>query len=279
MNCLKVCRSENDCIVLIEKGGGKMNLSLAFIGVFIALSVCIGIFVYRDTRARNMDAILWMLIAVLSPCCIGLFVYLAIRKNSVAGVQDDKTELQAERKVGLKKSLLTVVAILLSTLLFYCLFLGIGHLIPVTEPSKSSRASIENHVKLTLDENHVSSEVVEWASRCDAEGKGIYALRVPYTKMQPSTIEFNALAEEIQESYCVYIYANLYKNENPENGFLVGCDGMQNTLTVSLITATSFDENWPSYDLCFVCTTGYGVNKLKILVDGEDVRYSFSELP
>ena len=48
----------------------------------IGLPVLIGVYVYRDAKARGMDAALWTIIAVLAPSLIGLIVYLVVRGNS-----------------------------------------------------------------------------------------------------------------------------------------------------------------------------------------------------
>ncbi len=44
-----------------------------------AVPVLIGIYVYRDAKSREMDAVMWTLIAVFVPSLIGLIVYLVIR--------------------------------------------------------------------------------------------------------------------------------------------------------------------------------------------------------
>lgn len=52
--------------------------------VFLALltvPVLIGVYVYRDARRRGMNAVLWTLIAVVSPALIGFIIYLLVRGN------------------------------------------------------------------------------------------------------------------------------------------------------------------------------------------------------
>ena len=54
-------------------------MMLVVVMINLAIPVCIGIFVYRDAKQRGMEAILWMLIAILIPGFIGLIVYLIAR--------------------------------------------------------------------------------------------------------------------------------------------------------------------------------------------------------
>lgn len=49
--------------------------------VVISIPVMIGIFVYRDARARGMNGALWALAAALVPTFIGLLIYLLVRVN------------------------------------------------------------------------------------------------------------------------------------------------------------------------------------------------------
>ena len=49
--------------------------------LIILLPFIVGFFVYRDARQRNMNAILWALVAALAPAFIGLIVYLLVRGN------------------------------------------------------------------------------------------------------------------------------------------------------------------------------------------------------
>lgn len=63
------------------------SFMLFFLGVYclipiivILIGVLIGVWVYRDAKRRNMDAILW-LIVVLVGNLVGFIVYLIIRKD------------------------------------------------------------------------------------------------------------------------------------------------------------------------------------------------------
>lgn len=67
-----------------------MSSSIVFIPVlilllllFTAVPVILGLFVYRDAKARGMDALLWTLLAVFAPGFIGLIVYLVVRRDHV----------------------------------------------------------------------------------------------------------------------------------------------------------------------------------------------------
>ncbi len=47
----------------------------------LTVPVLIGVYVYRDARRRGMNAVLWTLIAVVSPALIGFIIYLLVRGN------------------------------------------------------------------------------------------------------------------------------------------------------------------------------------------------------
>lgn len=47
----------------------------------LTIPVLIGVYVYRDSRRRGMNATLWTLIAVAAPALIGFIIYLLIRGN------------------------------------------------------------------------------------------------------------------------------------------------------------------------------------------------------
>lgn len=49
--------------------------------IILAIPVTISVFVYRDARRREMNAVLWTLIAVLAPSLIGFIIYLLVRGN------------------------------------------------------------------------------------------------------------------------------------------------------------------------------------------------------
>ncbi len=74
-----------------------MLMMLLIVFLNLAIPICIGVFVYRDAKQRGMEAILWMLVAVLVPGFIGLIIYLIARTKYSgkrcarcgAAVQDD----------------------------------------------------------------------------------------------------------------------------------------------------------------------------------------------
>lgn len=50
-----------------------------FMGIIVGLPVMIGVYVYRDAKRRNMNAVLWTLIAIVAPSLIGFIIYLCVR--------------------------------------------------------------------------------------------------------------------------------------------------------------------------------------------------------
>lgn len=51
----------------------------AFVILYMVTTVLIGVWIYRDAKKRDMDAVLWTLLAILLPSFIGVIVYFASR--------------------------------------------------------------------------------------------------------------------------------------------------------------------------------------------------------
>lgn len=49
--------------------------------ILTAVPVLLGVFVYRDAKARGMEPLLWTLLAIFAPGFIGLIVYLVVRRD------------------------------------------------------------------------------------------------------------------------------------------------------------------------------------------------------
>lgn len=49
--------------------------------VVIMIPVLVGVYVYRDAKRREMNAVLWTLIAIIAPSLIGFIIYLLVRGN------------------------------------------------------------------------------------------------------------------------------------------------------------------------------------------------------
>lgn len=56
-------------------------LILVVLIALLTVPVLIGVYVYRDSRRRGMNAVLWTLIAVVAPALTGFIIYLLIRGN------------------------------------------------------------------------------------------------------------------------------------------------------------------------------------------------------
>lgn len=54
---------------------------ILIVPIVLILWTLIGVYVYRDAKRRGMNAVLWTLIAVLSPALIGFIIYLLIRNS------------------------------------------------------------------------------------------------------------------------------------------------------------------------------------------------------
>ncbi|OUB35975.1 anti-sigma factor [Bacillus thuringiensis serovar yunnanensis] len=87
--------------VVFEIAGITMFLA------FIALLICVGLWVYTDAKAHQMSKG-WSILAVILPFFIGFLLYMARRS---------KKKVEGERKVNfVKKQKVTLVAILASTM-------------------------------------------------------------------------------------------------------------------------------------------------------------------
>lgn len=54
---------------------------LVVLAALLTVPILIGVYVYRDSRRRGMNAALWTLIAVVAPALIGFIIYLLVRGN------------------------------------------------------------------------------------------------------------------------------------------------------------------------------------------------------
>lgn len=62
-----------------KESNAGMLFTLIVLIFYLAIPVCIGVYVYRDARDRGMEAVLWTLVTVLVPSFIGLIIYLIAR--------------------------------------------------------------------------------------------------------------------------------------------------------------------------------------------------------
>ena len=54
---------------------------IPFLLLLLLIPILIGVYVYRDAKRRQMNAVAWTAIAVLAPTFIGLIIYLLVRRN------------------------------------------------------------------------------------------------------------------------------------------------------------------------------------------------------
>lgn len=58
---------------------GILLIGFCLLILLVLIPVSIGIYVYRDASRRRMNAVLWTLIAVVTPVFVGLIIYLLVR--------------------------------------------------------------------------------------------------------------------------------------------------------------------------------------------------------
>ncbi len=68
--------------VTVYNGSITFFIVFALILLFsVAITVAIGVFVYRDAKKRGMNAALWTLVVLITPTMIGLIIYLVVRSD------------------------------------------------------------------------------------------------------------------------------------------------------------------------------------------------------
>ena len=60
---------------------GFSAFMLAILAVPILLMLVIGVVVYKDAKAHDLNPWLWMVVAVFTPNLIGVIIYLVVRSN------------------------------------------------------------------------------------------------------------------------------------------------------------------------------------------------------
>lgn len=64
--------------------GFYLNISIIFVLVLLLIDLLIrfliAVYMYRDSKKRDMNALLWVLIALFTPIFVGLVIYLIIRQ-------------------------------------------------------------------------------------------------------------------------------------------------------------------------------------------------------
>ena len=128
----------------------------------------------------------------------------------------------------------------------------------------SSTQTMGTGFGLSAEEGFVPDEVVRWMERCDAAGKGIYALRVSPEK----TAEMNKLAIDGQapeDVYYVFIYLNRLA---PGTGYMGEAQLNKKTVAVAYHSTPIAEGKSPGYELSEITATGQKVNDLKITIDG-----------
>lgn len=58
---------------------------LVFLLLVLAVEVCLGVWTYRDAKARGLEAGIWTAVVVLVPSFVGLLIYLLVGRRRVAG--------------------------------------------------------------------------------------------------------------------------------------------------------------------------------------------------
>jgi hypothetical protein len=275
----------------------------------LMLPILMGVYVYRDAKARRMDAVLWTLVVVLVPSFIGLIIYLVIRGNN--------TNLNCpncSQPVSADYALCPHCGARMKTACPACgtpaesgwkLCPKCGTALPETpndsyvpaQPRRDRkllgiiaaavlipillfvvgaigmRTSHSGHASLSYGTNlkveDASANVREWIAACDAKGKGVYVL-------EPD--------DQGEDVYEAYIYINQYKDENGGHGYWGEAEVVRALLSRSQVVAVRYGittgnapEKVPDYELAQIRTQGYDIEGLRILVDGVEVEAVVTE--
>jgi hypothetical protein len=292
-----------------------------FIAIVVAcvvlIPVLIGMYVYRDAKARNMDAVLWTLVAVLVPSFIGLIIYLVIRSNNpnvncpscgkpVASeyvlcpycgmsLKDSCPSCAAPvgngwklcPKCGTELPAQTSTAPLsapkkdrkLVVILVAAILAPVLLLMVALGGLTAFRASTQSSFSSTNISIEDTKDTLHPAVIGWIADCDKAGKGVYVLKLSPESAgEFlKAKMGELDKPYFVYVYINIYKSEEPPKSLFGGAEHNQNRITMKYHTVDKIGEDYPGYELSEIGSTGVNVKSLTITIDGKEVGYTLTE--
>ena len=242
-----------------------------FLMIIVALLVpiLVGIYVYRDAKTRNMDALLWTLVSMLIPGLLGLIIYLIIRNNYTnQGSVNRINFIISDRRLV---QMLIVVAVSFILLLTLYMATSTYFITTGTSSSEVSQSGI-----IIEDEEHLPIDVTNWINQCDDKGPGVYVLKLSPGKLAQTKFLSGQTGDELEDMY--FFYVNQYKGLNLKKAFIGGPEVQESTLKVSYKTVNKTGEERLDYELSAIRIYGTQVDNVKFIIDGEGVEFFFSEL-
>ncbi|MDR0889607.1 MAG: hypothetical protein LBM28_03045, partial [Oscillospiraceae bacterium] len=131
----------------------------------------------------------------------------------------------------------------------------------------------------------VPAYVNEWVAACDANGAGVYVLKPNAETAKAHMEEMGDLGLDGEDIYFVYIYMNAHKGENSGKAFYgTGeiLDNLGDEDEVEIKYETTYanaPEKVPDFELSVVGIEGYGIEDLRIYIDGEITPYCVTQMP
>lgn len=263
---------------------------LLFALAFIFTTIIIGVYVYNDSKSRNMNTALWTVITIITSH-IGFIIYLIVRKNNfVSNCSNCNHPINIEWKfcpncsANLSSQNLypnykkdnklkwVITSIIIIPLLV--LSAGIFNVKLLSKTSLSGNISSINHMDIA---DVKTQEVKNWIKKCNKQGKDIYILKISDSQTienyykQYSKYNKKDLAKL---NSIVYIYINKYDKE-------LACqniDFFKETMNLNFSTEITEKEANNNYELTFIEIYENDFNNFEIFVDGLKTASYYEEI-
>jgi RNA polymerase subunit RPABC4/transcription elongation factor Spt4 len=275
----------------------------------LMIPIFMGVYVYRDAKARGMDALLWALVAVLVPSFVGLIIYLVIRGNN-----PNRDCPNCRKPVSSEYALCPYCGAHLKAACAACgtsveagwkLCPHCGAALPETQSAPDAPAEPKRDRKLLgIIAAAVLIPIVLfvlgitalglWNANSRVEGGmmsfGINQIIedapahvrewVAACDAQGKGAYVLKLAGQGEDVYAAYIYLNPYKGENGGMGYWGEADVLPEERAAEVrygVTTGNTPGMVPDYELSELRSQGYDVEGLRIYIDGEAVEAVVSE--
>ena len=146
---------------------------------------------------------------------------------------------------------------------------------------RMSSASAMESFHLVADADEISPEVGEWIASCDAQGIGVYVLRLSTGKILELGKRGGDDTQDDRE-LSFYVYINQVQDYTLIEG-AAGLTGMMNinAKTAEIRYSTMFDEDeglQGDYELSEFYVDGQAINDIKVFIDGKQIDAVITEL-
>ena len=132
---------------------------------------------------------------------------------------------------------------------------------------------------MDAESEELSPEVRAWIDDCDAQGEGIYMLQLSTAKIV-GTGKFNGNSADPEFPTCfIYVYVNNFRGDNGIEGLDSYVMVEHRTMEIGFHSSADPDDGvTEGYELTEIYTTNDNIKNFKVLIDGEQMEYVFTEL-